>query len=79
MAGDPLATILLIGLGLKSLSLNPGLIPEVKEIVRATTCQQAREVAKQCLLMQSGDEVRGYLEEVMGEILPFWRRASRRD
>ena len=79
MAGDPLATILLIGLGLKSLSLSPGLIPEVKEIVRATTCQQAREVAKQCLLMQSGDEVRGYLEEVMGEILPFWRRASRMD
>lgn len=79
MAGDPLATILLIGLGLSSLSLSPGLIPEVKEIIRATTCEQAREVAGKCLEMATGDEVCRYLEEVMGEVLPFWRRASRRE
>ncbi len=78
MAGDPLATILLIGLGLGNLSLSPGLIPEVKEIIRATTCAQAREVARTCLAMESGGEVRGYLEEVMGDALPFWRRANRR-
>lgn len=79
MAGDPLATILLIGLGLSSLSLSPGLIPEVKEIIRETTCEQAREIAQKCLAMETGGEVRGYLEEMMGEILPFWHRASRRD
>jgi phosphotransferase system enzyme I (PtsI) len=79
MAGDPLATILLIGLGLSSLSLSPGLIPEVKEIIRATTSEQARHVAEKCLGMATGDEVCRYLEEIMGEVLPFWRRTSRRE
>jgi phosphotransferase system enzyme I (PtsI) len=77
MAGDPLATLLLIGLGLNSLSLSPGLIPEVKEIIRATTLEQAREIADQCLSASTGDEVRRYLEEAVGQISPFSLRAKR--
>lgn len=72
MAGDPLATVLLIGMGLDCLSLSPGLIPEVKEIIRSTHCDQAREVAEQCLRMQTGQEVRAYLEEVAGASQPNW-------
>ena len=35
MAGDPLAAILLLGLGVETLSVSPGLIPELKEAVRS--------------------------------------------
>ena len=72
MAGDPLATALLIGLGLERLSLSPGLIPEVKEVIRAISAAQAREVAVACLEMRTGKEVRQHLEDVVGKYLPFW-------
>ena len=75
MAGDPLATVLLIGLGLNRLSLSPGLIPEVKEIIRSTDSAQARRVADACLRMETGREVKAYLEEVAGESLPYWMRS----
>ena len=72
MAGDPLATALLIGLGLERLSLSPGLIPEVKEVIRAISAAQAREVAVACLEMRTGKEVRRHLEDGVGKYLPFW-------
>lgn len=72
MAGDPLATALLIGLGLERLSLSPGLIPEVKEVIRAISVMQAREVSAACLEMRTGEEVREHLEGVIGRYLPFW-------
>ena len=78
MAGDPLATVLLIGLGLNRLSLSPGLIPEVKEIIRSTDSAQARRVADACLSMETGEEVRSYLEDVAGESLPYWMRSEHR-
>jgi phosphotransferase system enzyme I (PtsI) len=74
MAGDPLATVLLLGLGLECLSMSPGLIPQVKEVVRAVAVDQAQRMAEECLKMQTGAQVRAYLEEVVGEYLPFWQR-----
>ncbi|MBM3277019.1 MAG: phosphoenolpyruvate--protein phosphotransferase [Candidatus Handelsmanbacteria bacterium] len=63
LAGDPLAVPLLVGLGLESLSLSPGLIPEVKEVVRAICLSEARELAAACLTLKTGAEVRQRLEE----------------
>ncbi len=74
MAGDPLATTLLLGLGLDCLSLSPGLIPEVKEVIRAIHAEKARQVADECLAMDTGAEVRQHLEDVVGEYMPFWRQ-----
>ena len=65
MAGDPLATPLLLGLGLEILSLSPGLIPEVKEVVRSTSLIQARSLADRCLVASTGKEVREHLEAFM--------------
>jgi phosphotransferase system enzyme I (PtsI) len=68
LAGDPLAVPLLVGLGLESLSLSPGLIPEVKEVVRAIRQSEARELAAACLELKTGAEVRQRLEEAMSRI-----------
>jgi phosphotransferase system enzyme I (PtsI) len=74
MAGDPLATTLLLGLGLDCLSLSPGLIPEVKEVIRAIHAEKAREIADECLAMDTGTEVREYLGDAVGKYVPFWRQ-----
>ncbi len=74
MAGDPLATTLLIGLGLDCLSLSPGLIPEVKEVIRAIRAEKAQQIASECLAMDTGAEVRRHLEDAIGEYVPFWRQ-----
>ena len=76
MAGDPLATQLLIGLGLNQLSLSPGLIPEVKEVIRSTKKHSASLLADRCMNMKSGIEVRNYLAEEVGDLFPVWMRSK---
>lgn len=76
MAGDPLATQMLIGLGLSQLSLSPGLIPEVKEVIRSTKKHSASLLADRCLNMKSGIEVRDYLAEEVGDSFPVWMRSK---
>ncbi len=69
MAGVPLATALLVGLGLNILSLSPGSIPEVKEIIRSISLVEAQRLAECCLAAQTGREVRTLLEDTMGDRL----------
>ena len=63
MGGDPLATVLLMGLGVECLSMSPGLIPEVKEVIRSSFLADARRIAARCLELKTGVEVHQYLEE----------------
>jgi len=67
MAGDPANTELLLGLGLRALSVAPGQLLEVKSAIRATQLDDAREVARQALALRSVGEV---------ETLLSGRRAS---
>lgn len=49
MAGDPVMVPLLIGLGIESLSIAPGLLPNVKFVVQSMTLQEAKDLAKMAL------------------------------
>jgi phosphoenolpyruvate-protein phosphotransferase (PTS system enzyme I) len=49
MAGDPLFTPLLLGLGVDELSMTPTLLPAVKYLVRALTMGDARKLAADAL------------------------------
>ena len=62
MAGDPKAVLLLLGLGIRILSLSPGLIPEVKEVVRVLELDHARDVASRCLELESGSAARSHMD-----------------
>lgn len=64
MAGDPLATLLLVGLGLDELSAVPAVLPEIKSIICSTNYAYARRVLGKVLKMQTGTEVRRYLEQI---------------
>lgn len=70
MAGEPMYTLLLLGLGLKTFSMNGPDIPEVKTIIRSTTMEHAREVAKQVMSFDSERQVLHYLREETRKILP---------
>jgi phosphotransferase system enzyme I (PtsI) len=70
MAGNPLAVLVLIGLGLDELSTSPLMLPEIKSIIRSTTYNFARKVAAKAMRMRSGQEVRRYLEGVFKEKFP---------
>ncbi len=64
MAGDPLATLLLVGLGLDELSAAPAVVPEIKSIIRSTSYDYAKRVVGKALKMQTGSDVRRYLEQI---------------
>ncbi len=61
MAGDPLATPLLIGLGLEEFSVSPPLIPELKSAISQTSVAEAEAVARHALELDSGAAVRRFL------------------
>ena len=57
MAGDPIFTPLLIGLGVDSLSMAPIWLPTVKFLIRAMTMADARALAEEALAMDSPKEI----------------------
>lgn len=70
MAGDPLYTLLLLGLGLNTFSMNGPDIPEVKKIIRSTTLEHARQVARRVMSFDSERQVMHFLREETRKIIP---------
>lgn len=58
LAGDPVAAPVLVGLGVRELSLNPTGIPRIKAAVRGMTFEQAQDLAAQAMKMASANEIR---------------------
>jgi phosphotransferase system enzyme I (PtsI) len=57
MAGDPVFTPLLLGLGASSLSMTPPLVPAVKYLIRHMKMSDARRLAKEVLKMDDAKEI----------------------
>ncbi|MBI2619008.1 MAG: phosphoenolpyruvate--protein phosphotransferase [Ignavibacteriales bacterium] len=70
MAGDPLATILLLGLGLDEFSVVPNILPEIKKIIRSVKFREAKKITKKALNLQTEDEIKNYLRSVTREHFP---------
>lgn len=69
MAADPLNAVLLLGLGISDFSLSAPSIPVVKQAIRSVSLATAREIAAAVLAMDSGEEIRRYLEKARGELM----------
>lgn len=67
MAGDPAATVLLLGLGLDEYSMSAGAIPEVKRIIRDTSIREAEEIVGTAMEMRSFKEVDRFIRALMEE------------
>ncbi len=70
MAGVPLYTELLIGLGFRELSMSPRSIPLVKHIVRNTNTQQAEKLTKMLEGLRTAEDRRNALTEYMHARFP---------
>jgi phosphotransferase system enzyme I (PtsI) len=70
MAGEPLYTLLLLGMGLNTFSMNGPDIPEVKKIIRSTTVEHAKQVARRVMSFDSERQVMHFLREETRKIDP---------
>ena len=64
MAGDSLATPLLVGLGLTELSMSARCVPMVKSLVRQLTVEQAKKWSDHILTLRTTSDIKKYLEEI---------------
>src|SRR5712692_3938865 len=53
MSGEPIYTLLLLGMGLRQLSVTPHNIPEIKKIIRSVTLEEAKQVAQEALCLET--------------------------
>ncbi|KAA3619898.1 MAG: phosphoenolpyruvate--protein phosphotransferase [Calditrichaeota bacterium] len=65
MAGNPLATLILIGLSIDELSVSPMLLPEIKKIIRATDFKEAAKLAEKALTFSTAVEVETFMLRYM--------------
>ncbi len=63
MAGNPLATVMLLGMGLDEFSAVSSMLPVLKKIIRSTNYKSARKLARQLLKMDSADEIKKALAD----------------
>jgi phosphotransferase system enzyme I (PtsI) len=68
MAAEPKYTMLLLGLGLRTLSLIPQMIPEIKKIIRSITVAECERVADAALAADSAEQV---LESLVTKTRPL--------
>ena len=62
MAGDPFLTLLLVGLGIRELSMDRSHIPLVKQVVRCFTLAEAESLARDALAKEDEAEVRDVIQ-----------------
>lgn len=62
-AGDPLGAVLLLGMGIDSLSMSAGSLLRIKWVVRTFSQEHAREVLERALEMEDGRSVRAMMIE----------------
>jgi phosphoenolpyruvate-protein phosphotransferase (PTS system enzyme I) len=71
MAGDPLYALVLLALGLDTLSVNPADIPKVKRVLREADMSDAKQVLEAAMQYTSHDEIEGYVLAQMKSRFPF--------
>ncbi|HEY5537361.1 MAG TPA: phosphoenolpyruvate--protein phosphotransferase [Acetobacterium sp.] len=57
MAGDPIAAVILLGLGLYEFSMSALSIPQIKKIIRSIRYEDARVIAEEALNLETGEAV----------------------
>jgi phosphotransferase system enzyme I (PtsI) len=68
MAGDKRLAPFLLGLGLDEFSMSAISIPEVKDVIRNLTVEEAQEIAEEALSLATSEEVREFLAESVESI-----------
>ena len=70
MAGDPVLTPLLLGLGVTELSAAPGTVPQIKYLIRRLKMKEARELADFALNCESASEILARCKKLTAQVAP---------
>jgi len=70
MGGEPLHALLLLGLGVRDLSMPPHQLPEMKRVIRAVRLDRARSLAAEALGLDSARAVADLLRAALADALP---------
>ncbi|MFC4311373.1 phosphoenolpyruvate--protein phosphotransferase [Steroidobacter flavus] len=65
LASEPAAVPILIGLGVRELSVVPTLVPQLKSLIRTVTVDACRSLAQRALSMDTAEAVRALANEAM--------------
>lgn len=68
MAGDPVAALLLLAMGIDSLSMSVSSLPRVKWVIRNISREHARQILSEVLLLEDATGIRKYLYETFEEL-----------
>jgi phosphotransferase system enzyme I (PtsP) len=68
MAGDPVAAVLLLAMGIDSLSMGVSSLPRVKLMIRNITRDKARKILNEVLLMEDAATIRSYINNNFEEL-----------
>jgi phosphotransferase system enzyme I (PtsI) len=63
MCAEPLATILLLGLGLDEFSMSSISIPQIKKIIRSVSMEEAQSVAADVMKLETSGQIKAFLRE----------------
>ena len=74
MGGEPLYATLLLGLGVRCLSMPPHQLPEIKRVIRAIRDDRAKALAAEVLTLESASDVATRLREALRDALPDTHR-----
>jgi phosphoenolpyruvate-protein phosphotransferase (PTS system enzyme I) len=69
-ASEPEMAILLIGLGLRTLSVTASTIPQLKRLVRSVSTPQCERIARRAMSFDSDTQVATYLRDQLRKIIP---------
>lgn len=70
MASEPMMVLFLMGIGLRSFSVSPRMVPEVKKIIRLASIREVEKVADTVMEHRSSRGVMNYLRGVMRTLMP---------
>jgi len=70
MASEPEYIMLMLGMGVRTLSLAPPMLPEIKQIIRSVTIENCNKLARKILGMNSERQISSFLRDATRKVLP---------
>ncbi len=70
MAGQPKAFVLLLGMGLRSFSMSPSIVPSIKDLASHVTVPAAQAILEHALRLKTTAQVKRYMSKQLETIAP---------
>jgi phosphotransferase system enzyme I (PtsI) len=70
MAGEPAYIMILLGLEIDELSMNPLAIPKVKKLIQGSTLRESKELLEKVMAFSSASEIREFVNNYMRNRFP---------